>query len=288
VTHVGLVGCGRWGRLVLRDLRSLGAEVTVVDPGGADGALTDLARLPAVDGVVVASPATTHAEVVGALLGRDVPIFCEKPFTTDVAAARDLVARGGDRIHLMHLWRYHRGIEALGALARGGALGEVVGLRSTRVNGPSPRLDTDPVWTLVPHDLTVAIEVLGHVPTPLAAVADVVAGRALGLDALCGPRPWLVVEASTRHREKRREVRVHGSEAVAVLAADDAPAVWVERGDDVELVPLDHDPPLRRELVAFLDHLAGGPPPKSDAAEGLAVVEAVQTLRDLAGLGEGA
>src|SRR5207253_5414278 len=66
------------------------------------------------------------------------------PISTDVASARALVARGGDRIHLMHVWRYHPGVEALGVLVRDGALGEVAGLRSTRVNGPSPRLDTDP------------------------------------------------------------------------------------------------------------------------------------------------
>jgi predicted dehydrogenase len=276
MSRVGLVGCGRWGRLIHRDLVELGAEVSVQDLG--DDAL------PAVDGIVVATPATTHAEVVGGLLDRGVPIFCEKPFTTDVAAARDLVERGGDRIHLMHVWRYHPGIEALGALARSGDLGEVLGVRSTRVGGPSPRVDTDPVWTLVPHDLTVALEVLGHLPAPLAAVADVVDGRALGLDALCGPSPWLVVEASTRHPRKRREVRVHGTAAVAVLEADDALAVRVERGEDVELVPVEAEPPLRLELAAFLAHLDGGPPPKSDAAEGLAVVEAVRALRDLAGL----
>lgn len=276
MSRVGLVGCGRWGRLVQRDLLDLGAEVVVQDLGDEP--------LPAVDGVVVATPATSHADVVAGLLDRDVPIFCEKPFTTDVDAARRLVAEGGDRIHLMHVWRYHRGIEALGELARGGALGEVQGVRSTRVGGPSPRLDTDPVWTLVPHDLTVALEVLGHLPEPVAAVADVVDGRPLGMDALCGPSPWLVVEASTRHDRKRREVRVHGSAAVAVLPADDAPAIRVERDGEVDLVPVAVEPPLRRELAAFLDHLEGGPPPKSDAAEGLAVVEAVQALRDLAGL----
>lgn len=284
MTRVGLVGCGRWGRNILRDLRDLGVEVVVVDPSGAHGALRDLAQLPAVDGVVVATPASTHASVVGALLERGVSIFCEKPFTTDVAAARDLVARGGDWIHLMHVWRYHPGIELLGALTRSGALGAVHGVRSTRVNGPSPRLDTDPVWTLVPHDLTVAVEVLGYVPEPRAAVADVVAGRPLALWGLCGHDPWLVVEASTRHREKRREVRVHGEDAVAVLADDASTSVRVERGTTIEEHPFDPEPPLRRELAAFVAHLEGGPPPKSDAAEGLAVVEAVQALRDRAGL----
>ena len=283
MSRVGLVGCGRWGAFVHRDLEALGAEVTVVDPA-VDGALDDVDRLPAVDGVVVATPATTHAEVVGRLLDRSVPIFCEKPFTTDVAEARALVERAGDRIHLMHVWRYHPGVERLGELARSGALGAVRGVRSTRVNGPSPRLDTDPVWTLVPHDLTVAIEVLGHVPAPRAAQADIVDGRALGLWGLCGADPWLVVEASTRHVERRREIRVHGDDAVAVLAADDAASVRVERGSEVEEHPVAREPALRRELAAFLGHLDGGPPPKSDAAEGLAVVEAVQALRDLAGL----
>jgi len=282
--RIGLVGCGRWGRYVLADLRELGAEVFVADLSGEDGAVRTAADLPAVDGVVVASPATTHAAVVRSIAERGVPIFCEKPFTTDVAAARELVALAGDRIHLMHIWRYHPGVECLGALARSGALGRVHGVRSTRVNGPSPRLDTDPVWTLVPHDLTVAIEVLGHIPPPRAAVADVVAGRPLGLWGLCGEDPWLIIEASTRHREKRRTVSVHAEGGVAVLAGDDATAVRIERLDGVEEVPFVPEPPLRRELAAFLGHLDGGPPPKSDAAEGLAVVEAVQALRDQAGL----
>jgi len=283
VSRIGLVGCGRWGSLVRRDLEDLGASVVVVDPA-VEGAIGDVDELPEVDGVVVATPATTHAELVGRLLDRDVPVFCEKPFTTDVDEARALVERGGDRIHLMHVWRYHRGVERLGELARDGSLGRVLGVRTTRVGGPSPRVDTDAVWTLVPHDLTIALEVLGHVPTPRAAVADVVDGRALGLWGLCGDEQWLVVEASTRHSTKRREVRVHGDRAVAVLDADDAPAVRVERDGGVEDHPIAPDPSLRRELAAFLAHLGGGPPPKSDAAEGLLVVEAVQALRDRAGL----
>jgi predicted dehydrogenase len=42
--------------------------------------------------------------------------------------------------------------------------------------------------------------------------------------------------------------------------------------------------PLLRELRAFLDHLDGGPPPLSSAADGAAIVDALATLRELAGL----
>jgi len=41
---------------------------------------------------------------------------------------------------------------------------------------------------------------------------------------------------------------------------------------------------LLRELRAFLEHLAGGPPPKSSAEEGVADVAAIERLRELAAL----
>jgi predicted dehydrogenase len=100
--------------------------------------------------------------------------------------------------------------------------------------------------------------------------------------------PWLVVEASTRFADKRREVRVHGSDGVAVLAGPGVSELEIARGRAeepiVERVPFSEDPPLRRELTAFLEHLAGGPPPKSSAREGCDVVEGVARLRTLAGL----
>jgi prephenate dehydrogenase len=68
--RVGLVGCGLWGRNILRDLLLEGAEVTVVDPdpsarsqavaAGARASLAELDGLREVDGLVVATPASTH------------------------------------------------------------------------------------------------------------------------------------------------------------------------------------------------------------------------------------
>jgi len=59
---VGLVGCGRWGRFILRDLLSLGCCVTVVSSseagrenaraGGAKHIVENIGQLPQV-GVVI-------------------------------------------------------------------------------------------------------------------------------------------------------------------------------------------------------------------------------------------
>ena len=124
---LGLVGCGLWGKNILRDLRVLSAEVVVADPDPAartaaevQGARTVAAldALPEVEGVVVATPASTHAEVIDALLPRGIPIFIEKPFTLDLERARRLAAVAAERLFVMHVWRYHPGIEALRGFAQ--------------------------------------------------------------------------------------------------------------------------------------------------------------------------
>lgn len=289
--RVAVVGCGRWGARIVADLRSLGADVVTVDPDpGCQADVASVDAAGAVDAFVVATPASNHAAVLRSLAPLDVPVFCEKPLTVSVADATEVVALLGPRLHVMHVWRYHPGVELLGELARGGAVGEVHGLRTVRDGWTSPRTDVDPVWTLVPHDLTLAIEVLGSIPTPRAALAEFRRGQAVGLWAQLGGRgePFLVVEASTRFGDKRREIRVHGSEAVAILRHPDATEVELERGEgatpEVDRIAFVPDPPLRRELAAFLDHLSGGPPPRSSGAEGLEVVRGVAALRSLAGI----
>ncbi|MCC6735448.1 MAG: Gfo/Idh/MocA family oxidoreductase [Bauldia sp.] len=298
---VGLVGCGRWGRVILRDLSALGCAVVVADPdpasrsaaarGGATAVVAEPGELPAVDGIIVATPATTHAAVVGALLDRGVPVFCEKPLTTDVEAARRLAARGAGRLFVMHVWRYHRGVRRLAELAQSGDLGRVLSLRTERKNWTSPRTDTDPVWTLVPHDLTIAKAVFGTIPTPMAARAELVARRPVAMTGILGDAPFAAFDCSTRFREKRREIRLHCEGGVAVLPDPDSPAIEILRPDAppdvapvVQQLDLAGEPALLAELRAFAGFLRGGPPPPTDAAEGLAVVEAVAALRRLAGL----
>ena len=303
MTHktIGLVGCGLWGKLVLRDLLALDVSVIVadVDPAARNAAvaagvtaIADALQLPAVDGLIVATPAVTHSALVAALLDRKVPILVEKPFTTNAVEAVRLAEQGIGRLFVGHTWRYHPGVQLLGEIARSGDIGPIVGLRSTRTNWTSPRTDVDSVWNLAPHDLTLAIEILGMIPTPRAALAEVHDGRAVGMTALLGDDPWLVFDVSNRYRDKRREVRVHGRGGVAVMTDPDSGRIEVTRGDLTTAPPaaatdirtFSTESALTRELNAFLAFVAGGPPPKTAASEGAEVVACVARLRELAGL----
>ena len=191
-----MVGCGNWGKYILRDLVSLDCRVTVATrsesskaaavDGGAIGVVGSVADLPPVDGIVVATPTATHAEVTEQALERRVPVFVEKPLTDDVDDAERLAAAAPDRLFVMDKWRYHPGIELLGEIARSGELGRVVGLRTTRVGWGNPHDDVDMVWILAPHDLSIALEILGSVPPPRSAVAVGLDGWAEGLIGVLG------------------------------------------------------------------------------------------------------
>jgi predicted dehydrogenase len=295
---LALIGCGRWGVHILRDLVSLGCEVHVAAAsaatrecalaGGAASFRHRVEDLPAVDGAVVAVPTVWHADIIRRLIPRGIPIFVEKPMTPDAKEAKELAAELSGRLFVMDKWRYHPGIEALRDIAHAGELGPVIGLSTWRLDWGSPHADVDAVWILAPHDLSIALEILGHIPEPRAAVAESSAGRLRSLSAILGWDPWLRMEVSELYPRKRREVRLHMRDGTAVLAdgydthveitrrspADDAPRVENRLVGDAM--------PLYRELEAFVGHLAGGPAPKSSAAEGAEIVDVLARLRVLA------
>jgi len=304
---VGLIGCGRWGQHILRDLLSIDCKVIVVDrsaesrerarSAGADATMCDIAALPPIDAAVVAVPTVDHAGAIDALLSRRIPIFVEKPLSARRADAWRLAGLAPERLFVMDKWRYHPGVEALAAIARSGELGNVLGLRTVRIGWGSPHRDVDCVWTLAPHDLAIALEILGTVPEPRSAIAEVISGAATHMVATLhfGAAGWMSLEVSSRCRAWRREIHLHCVEGVATLDDSYGEHIKITRGQGLsgtevpkaELRKIEPEMPLLRELRAFVQHVREeAPAPRSSAVEGARIVEAISRLRALAGLRE--
>jgi predicted dehydrogenase len=109
---------------------------------------------------------------------------------------------------------------------------------------------------------------------------------------MLGESPWYAFEVSSRAARERREITLVCEEGIATLADGYSDAVQVVRGrdprkredPDTELRAISSELPLLRELQAFVEHVRGGPPPRSSAAEGAAIVRTITELRALAGL----
>lgn len=295
-----LVGCGQWGQYILRDLLSLGCEVTVVGRSaatraraqelGAQRVVPTLDQVTQPDGVVVATPSTTHASVVNEVLRFDVPVFVEKPLATDLVSAQQLAVQGSEKIFVMHKWRYHPGILKLKELASSGSLGQLISLKTVRHGWGNPHHDIDATWHLLPHDLSIVFEILGSLPTPTAAQGTVVNGVPESLIGFLGNEPGVCVDVSSQAPLWRREITVTGTQGVALLDGSYAPAIKIFRGDlnqpikpDCELVPISRALPLLLELKIFIEFFGGGPTPKSTAEDAVQVVEVLTQLRALAG-----
>lgn len=303
--RIAVVGCGDWGRYILRDLKSLECEVTVIAPSrasqayaqqyGADRILQSVAELEAgAEAFVVATPTAFHAETVAALLKFQGPIFVEKPLTNDRVSARELVESAGNRIFVMDKWRYHPGIEALRDISRSEEFGPVESIRTMRLGWANPHADVDSSWILLPHDLSIVLEILGYIPDPVFAAAEYADGRLTGLLGVLGGTPQVVVQASEKSVATVRSVALNFRKGAAVLEDAYAGCIKIRRviqnkaqgkarhDDPQESRALSTEFPLLRELRAFLCYLEGGPPPKSSAAEGARVVDVLSALRRLA------
>lgn len=298
--RIALIGCGIWGTKILANLIKLGCEVEVFDqaaevPDGVRqmGIQVFSKGLPSTadyDGFIVATPSTTHRTVVEQLANLQVPIFLEKPLTTNLEDAKSICNLGYGDIYLMHIWLYHPGIIALADLARSGELGSVKGVRTTRANWTSPRKDTDSVWNLAPHDITIAKAILGEIPEPRAAVLENHKGMARGMYAVMGDDPYCVLEVSNRFQDKRREVRIHCENGVAVLKDEKSTSIEIIYGDaesdlancKIENRPFDRTEPLLLEIKEFIDYLSNGDKPRSSLEDGLEVIETIDKLIKLA------
>lgn len=293
--RVGLVGCGQWGRLILRDLNSLGCRVAVVarsneskaraKRGAASEIVEKIASLPPVEGIVVATPTSTHAEVIEEVSSLGTPIFVEKPMTDDAGAAARFAALMPTRLFVMDKWRYHRGVELIAHIARSGELGEVLGLKTVRTQDANPHEDVDTAWILAPHDLAITLEVLGAIPTPRVAVGRAGKDQQETLYALLGDSPWATIEVSSQNPIRRREISLFCTGGTATLADaydDHLLVLRHNRNPEIEKRRFSNEMPLLLELQAFVEHLNGGPPPKSSAAEGAAIVATIAELRRMA------
>lgn len=299
-TSIGLVGCGIWGQKILRDLMELGADVWVIDQNPEKlqkatemGVTKTFIEIPfdnPPEGWIISTPAITHFEVMKSLFKTSKPIFVEKPLTCNYKEARQVVDLKTAPTFVMHNWRYHSGIQLLSEIAKSGELGELVFYKSNRCNWTSPRSDVDSVWTLIPHDITIAYSVLGYFPEPKAAVVEEYGGVQRGMTALLGKNPACVLEVSNRYGDKRREVRVHFTKGVAVLKNELVDYIEIYHGDDrsqpdemrLEIRKFEAFPPLGRELQIFLEFLRGGPEPKTSLEEGIQVIQIIDRLKNLA------
>ena len=298
---IGLLGCGRWGKNILRDLVALGCKVTVYDPDPkveekyaseytANCSFhTDISNFSDYhDGFVVASPTDQHYSNLLALIPYNCPIFCEKPICASLEHANEIARLAPDQVFVMEKWRYHSGIQALASIASSGELGPVQQLRTIRVQLGQPHKDVDGCWILTPHDLSIIDQILGEIPPLLAATGDYTDTNLDGVLAIYGNSPTAIIETSSRQPYTSRQVILsckHGVAALESPLAEYINVVKFSHSEDISTATVEQRSipatmPLFEELKHFCEYLQGGSAPLVNAIKGAQVVDRISQLRE--------
>jgi predicted dehydrogenase len=312
--RVTVIGCGYWGKNLVRNFAGLGALASVVDPVPtvADGLAKTFNVKPmsveealadtTISGVAIAAPAELHADLARKALAAGKHVFVEKPIALTVADAESMklaAEKAGKSLMVGHLLQYHPAFEALLAVVQSGELGQLRYAYSHRLSLGKFRVEENVLWSFAPHDVSMVLALFGTEPISQSGSGGAFITKGiedeyrLDMQFAKGGRAHIFV--SWLHPFKEHRLVVMGEKAMVVFEdsatkpedklrlyhymVDVSGRAPEPKKGEAEAIQYENDEPLKRECRHFLEVCSGRHGPRTDAAEGIRV------LRVLTGAG---
>jgi len=304
--HIAVVGCGHWGRNLVRNFAELGVLASVCDPNTdlaqkyakqyevSNSSFADILRDTSVDGIVLAVPAPLHASLAIKAMNSGKHVYVEKPLAMNPVEARGMIDASKDnKVQLMvgHLLQYHPVFVAVRDLVESGELGGLSYIYSNRLSFGKVRSEEDVIWSFAPHDISMILSLTNDEPklvrteslcilqTNIADTATVHMEFKSGLKAH--------ISVSWLHPYKEQKLVVIGQSGMVVF---DDTKPWNEKlafyrysidltgkaadlnKSKVQYLEVPESEPLKNECQHFINVVNGRLPPLTDGDEGLRVL----------------
>lgn len=304
---VAVIGCGYWGKNLVRNFSELGALGAIVDADEANAqnlsktynvkslSFEEVLADSEIDALVVAAPAEMHAQIAIKGFEAGKHVYVEKPIALSVEDAEAVKLAGekaGKALMVGHLLQYHPAFEKLLSMVRAGELGKLNYAYSNRLSLGKFRVEENVLWSFAPHDVSMLLALFGEEPTKVSTTGG--AFVTPGIEDECrmnmefpsGGRAH--VFASWLHPFKEQKLVVVGDKAMAVFedsavgqdklrlyrhSIDTSGYAPVPTKADAEFVEFENGEPLKRECQHFLDACAGKIAVRTDGKEAIAVLK---------------
>jgi predicted dehydrogenase len=320
---IGVIGAGYWGPKHVRNFNDVpGARATMVadlDEGRLStvqqqhsGIRTttnyrDLLASPDVDGVVVATPVSTHGRLAREALLAGKHVLVEKPLAGSTEEVQELirVATECHRVLMVgHTFVFNPAVRALRDLIEHGVLGDIFYIHSQRLNLGLFQRDINVLWDLAPHDVSILMYILDAQPIAVSASGSAYVQPGIEdvayLDLAFPHRVRATIHVSWLDPNKVRRITVVGSRKMAVYddvevlekirvydKGVDPPPPTASFGEfqlsyrygDIMIPHVSSTEPLRLECQHFLECIQHGTTPLSDGLQGLRVVRVLESAQ---------
>ena len=178
LNQVAVIGCGYWGKNLIRNFSVLGALGAVCDDDDSVASAFSIEyRVPKltfdevlksnVSSVVIAAPAELHFKLANKALNAGKNVYVEKPLALAVPEAEELckiAERLGKILMVGHLLQYHPGFKKLKEMVLNGVLGKIQYIYSNRLSYGKLRNEEDVIWSFAPHDISMILSLVGKEP----------------------------------------------------------------------------------------------------------------------------
>ncbi len=311
---IAVVGCGYWGRNIVRnfhELKSLAAvcdnDVEVAKKQAADynvevKSFVDIKESDEFDGIVIATPAEQHYSLAKEILQSGKHVFVEKPLALKVEQGEELcelAARNNLILMVGHLLQYHPVFVHIKNMVSNGELGRLQYIYSHRLNLGKVRREENILWSFAPHDISMILSLIGDEPESVNAsgsyylhneIADV---TTTNLTFSGGENAHIFV--SWLHPFKEQKLVVVGDQSMLVF--DDQQS-WdnklvkysyhinwkngipvPEKAEGTSII-VEPSEPLRNECKHFLECINGKVTCRTDGEEGLRVLRVLNAAEN--------
>jgi predicted dehydrogenase len=180
---VGIVGCGYWGPLLVRNFLNLPNCTVAAVCDANEARLKHLRGLyPSVpyvtdydkffgefdlDAIVIATPVKSHYPLAKASLLAGKHTFIEKPMAASSAECEELIElakTSGSILMVDHTFLFSAAVRKIVEIVDAGDIGDIRYINSRRLNLGLFQKDINVAWDLAPHDISIILHVLGEFP----------------------------------------------------------------------------------------------------------------------------
>lgn len=305
MVNIGLIGCGMWGQNLARNLARLNVLAAVADRSD-DNAVTFAAQFnsrrsnmksilsdASIDGIVIATPASSHDQLAISALQAGKHVYIEKPLSLSLSGAT-AIAHAAQKAKLQvmvgHLIRYHAVFNELHTQVETGAIGTLRHIQANRLAMGRIRNTESVLFDLCPHDISLILALSGKMPNKIqcAGSSHITPGIVDYLSSFFGFENGLSAGMQTSWLSPFKEHKLVVSGTAGAMVFDDAKK-WpekltlfqdmiqpdgenfiVDRSSPVYL-PVPEAEPLNEEMLAFIECCETGNPAKSDIHEAMNV-----------------
>lgn len=305
--NIAVVGCGHWGKNLVRNFSELDALFSICDPSSEvvnkyatqynvkKSPFTEIISDPNIKGVVLAVPAHLHASMAIEAMNKNKHVFVEKPLGMNEVEAEAMIATAKkNKVRLMvgHLLQYHPIFKIIREYVGSGKIGEIKYIYSNRLSFGKVRAQEDVIWSFAPHDISMILSLTGQEPEYVSTnatsifkknIADI---ATIHLQFKSGLKSHISVSWLNPYKENK--LVVVGQSAMLVF--DDIKP-WHEKlalypyevvssknlinlkNSNFQYIKITEEEPLKKECQHFIDVVEKDIQPLTDGAEGLRVIK---------------